>query len=173
MNHQIPGIVVVGELNPYGVDPRYALYDEPKQASGYRLRTLVMGLRRTTYFRLKKVNLCTGIWSAKAAREAAHALLVEHANQTDDTLILLGRKVVGAFFCGPDGLDPRDTPQPFTRSFCRYSVVGGSTTERERENLVILPHPSGLNRSWGEPGAFERARALLREACPGVPWGEA
>ncbi len=29
---------------------------------------------------------------------------------------------------------------------------------------VVLPHPSGLNRFWNRPGAFEGARELLREA---------
>ena len=32
------------------------------------------------------------------------------------------------------------------------------------KNRIVLPHPSGLNRMWGEPGAFDRARAVLREA---------
>lgn len=31
----VPEIVLVGELNPYGADPRYALYDLPVRASGY------------------------------------------------------------------------------------------------------------------------------------------
>jgi hypothetical protein len=29
---------------------------------------------------------------------------------------------------------------------------------------VILPHPSGLSRAWHAPGAYDRARAVLREA---------
>jgi len=37
--------------------------------------------------------------------------------------------------------------------------------------LVGLPHPSGRCRVWSDVTARPRARALLRELCPGVPWG--
>ena len=38
--------------------------------------------------------------------------------------------------------------------------------------FVVLPHPSGLSRAWNEAGAYERARALLREVSPEIRWGE-
>lgn len=140
-------VVLVGELNPYGADPRYALYDEPPQSAGGRMRRLVCGLPRREYLRLGRVNLCAGKWSTPAARERARILsdMAEHP-----AFVLLGRRVARAF-----GTDL----EPF--AWRRF----------ESATLVALPHPSGLCRVWNEPGAFERARAVLREACPEVPWG--
>lgn len=170
--------VLIGELNPYGADPAMALYPLPEGSSGGRLQRLVCGLRRSTYCDLPRYNLCDGKWSAPAARERANELLRMHAGEDrDDRLVLLGRKVVGAFFGGgrfrgEEGLHAADWPAPFTRDYMRYAPLGGRATEREPENLVILPHPSGLCRVWSERGAYARARALLRQACPSVPWGE-
>jgi hypothetical protein len=36
--------LLLGEANPYGGDPRYALYPEPEGSSGWRLCHMVMGL---------------------------------------------------------------------------------------------------------------------------------
>jgi hypothetical protein len=138
-------LVIVGEANPYGADPYFALYHLPRNASGNRLREIV-GLTDHRYEKLPKVNLCPSRWSMKVARERAVALLGAH-----DTLILLGAKVRSAF----------DGPAPF--------AVGSPS---EGKLLVGLPHPSGLNRAWDEPGARDRARSLLREHVPQVPWGE-
>ena len=166
-------IVLVGESNPYGEDPRYALYDEPKNFAGGRLRRLIFGLRRTHYFgHTDRYNLCTGPWSVLRARERANEILRAHASEVrDDTIVLLGRKVVGAFFGGPESLAESDWPRPFTYDHLRYAPLGGCATKRERENLVILPHPSGRNREWNTPGAFERARGLLKLGEPDIPWG--
>lgn len=141
-------LVVVGETNPYGMGARYALYDKPDNASGAKLRR-IFGLRRTTYFRLHKVNLCTGKWSLRRARERAAELLAEYP---DADFILLGRKVTIAF--GLEGVRP-------------FSLF--STPIRA---YVALPHPSGLCRTWNEPDAVQRARKLLRALRCTVPWGE-
>lgn len=164
-------IVIVGESNPHGESPDHALYCWPVNSAGWRLQSKIMGVSRATYIGFHRHNLCVGQWSTPTAREEAQQLLKLYADQTDYTLILLGRKVVEAFFCGPGALDKQGAPKPFTRDFLRYSVLGGHTTVRERENLVILPHPSGRCSAWNEPGTYERARALLREACPSVTWG--
>lgn len=140
------GLVIVGEANPYGGDPRFALYHLPRNASGNRLRE-IMGLPDHAYEQLTKVNLCPRAWSMKVARARAHEL---HQSAAGGVLVLLGAKVRDAF----------DGPDFFTVGRC----LDGRT-------LVTLPHPSGLNRMWSEPGARERARALLREVAPEVPWG--
>jgi len=148
-------VLLVGEMNPYGADPRYALYDEPASSAGGRMRRLVCGLHSRTYLRLGRANLCTGKWSAPAARDRSGAML---SDNLDVVFVLLGRKVADAFgFWNPGRVfDPfTQVPKP----------VGG-------HGYVALPHPSGLCRVWNEPGAFERARSLLRDACPDVPWGE-
>ena len=133
--------LLVGELNPYGADPKYALYPLPEGASGDRLCRLVMGLQRAEYLRrFDRVNLCVGKWSMRAARVKS----AEIECQTPRTLVFLGRKVATAFNSGHH--------PPFS-----IVEVGGI-------RAVLLPHPSGLCREWNEPGAFDRARAVLREA---------
>lgn len=165
--------VFVGELNPYGGNPDHALYCRPRGSSGERLQRLVCGLHAETYLGFPRYNLCTGKWSAPSARAAANEILAAHVNrERHDVLVLLGRKVVGAFFGGPFALHPDDWPGPFETDFLAYAPLGGRATEREPDTIVALPHPSGLCREWNAPGAFERARALLRRTCPDVPWGE-
>lgn len=146
--------IVVGEMNPYRLDPRLALWDEPDRASGARLRR-IFGLHRHGYrWGLDRRNLCVGKWNDGKAREAASAIAAElrpGAETPYDQLpiVMLGRKVATAF-----GLSRLD---PFTAS----------------GRFVAIPHPSGLCRDWNAPGAVERARVVLRAAIPDVPWGVA
>lgn len=133
--------LLVGELNPYGADPKYALYPLPEGASGDRLCRLVMGLQRAEYLRrFDRVNLCVGKWSMKAARSEAQRIYDDPPRR----IVLLGRKVAAAFGFGA-------AAPPFS------SMRAGEAA------IVLLPHPSGLCREWNEPGAFDRARAVLRE----------
>lgn len=143
-------IVLVGELNPYGSDPRFALYDEPKHSAGGRLRRMVLGLPRRIYFGelFERGNLCVGRWSATAARAQAARVLEE---RPDATIVMLGRKVAGAF-AAASGVP---VLAPCTR-------VG---------RLVSIPHPSGLCRAWDRPETLPRVRALLAESCPHIAWG--
>lgn len=135
-----PKPLLVGELNPFGADPYYALYPLPSGSSGGRLARL-LGLSMTAYLRrFDRANLCTGSWSAPAARAAAAEL-----RRREGKIVLLGAKVRGAF-----GLDL----EPFS----------------VQDRFVVIPHPSGLNRAWGEPGARDRLRRLFAEQ--GLPVGE-
>ena len=152
-----PPVVVVGEMNPYGGDPRYALYDEPVGSAGGRLRRLVFGLRSDTYHRrTRRFNLCTGVWSTAKARASASRILGLCGQ--DDTVVLLGRKVAAAF--GLDHLAP----------FTSKAIVHEDRKLALR--YVLLPHPSGRCRGWNEPGAYELAREMLSAVRPDVPWGE-
>lgn len=141
-----PVIVLVGELNPYGPDERYAFYDEPVHSAGGRLRRKVLELPRRIYFGdgFRRHNLCHVKWGAVAARERARVL---RETYPDALLVLFGRKVAAAFGHGD--------LEPFTAA----------------NKVVVLPHPSGLCRVWDEPGAFERARTVLRGVAPHIPWG--
>jgi hypothetical protein len=131
--------LLVGEANPYGGDPYFALYPEPDGCAGQRLCKLVMQLDCSEYLaRFDRVNLCPRTWSMKLARERASAYRVA---ELPERIVLLGAKVTRAF-----GFEYA----PFTR--------------RLSSRFVILPHPSGLSRAWYEPGAYERARSVLREA---------
>lgn len=69
----------VGEQNPYQRTAehanRYALYPEPRRASGGRLCFDIMGLDARTYLRrFDRVDLCHPAWSIRAAREQAWQL---------------------------------------------------------------------------------------------------
>lgn len=88
--------------------------------------------------RFERVNLCDGKWSMPKARERARKLWWERGA---GVIVLLGSKVCAAF---GEPFEPFTIPSGMTR-------------------LVILPHPSGLCRLWQEPGAYDRARAVLRE----------
>lgn len=147
-------IVIVGELNPYGGDPYFAMYCDPPASAGGRMQRLVCALERHDYLELGRVNLCVGKWSRPAALHKADEIM---AQPDLKTLVLLGRKVTAAFF-----LD--DQPQPFNHALL-------SPDGRRAISCVVLPHPSGLNRLWNEVGAFDRARDLLRFVVPDVPWG--
>lgn len=148
-----PGLVIVGELNPYGANHEFALYHLPRKASGNRLREH-LGLSDAAYEALDKVNLCEGEWSIKDAREVA-----EKISMWSDVVVMLGAKVKHAFWTS----FRNDVPPPifpFEAMLwlsCRY---------------VYLPHPSGLNRAWNDPSARTRARELMSAVAPWVPWGQ-
>lgn len=139
--------LLVGESNPYGSDPSFALYPLPERASGWRLCKLVMGLERGAYLRaFDRVNLCTGKWSMGEARDKAQEI---RDSRRKAPIVLCGAKVSEAF-----GMDF----YPFTVSDT-FDLHGMHV-----RRFVVLPHPSGLSRAWNEPGAFDRARAVLTEA---------
>lgn len=135
-------LVLVGELNPYGSDPQFALYHLPRHASGNRLRE-ILGLNDSAYEAIDKINLCTRRWSMKTARAEAWMMMLKY-----DRLVLLGAKVRDAFE-GPE--------------FFQMDI---DAPEGHSVQLLTLPHPSGLNRSWNEPGARERARGVMRVFAP-------
>ncbi|MDD5302968.1 MAG: hypothetical protein PHS14_07630 [Elusimicrobia bacterium] len=134
--------LLVGEANPYGASPAMALYPLPEGASGDRLCRLIMRLKRGEYMqRFDRVNLCPERWSQPQARSRAAELLAG----ANDQLVLLGSKVCSGF-----GLEYL----PFTSG--RFA---GSDKQ-----YVILPHPSGLCRTWNNDGAYDMAHAALRAA---------
>lgn len=161
------GPILVGESNPYGASPETALYPLPARASGGRLQRLV-GVRRWRYVEFERHNLCEEPWRIRTARVRASQLMLGNRGRV---LVLLGRKVAHAF-------GEKDTP-PFSLvdvgqgdRYRRQTPSAVPPHESHWTRLVLLPHPSGLNRQWQEPGAYERARRLLRVVCPDVPWGE-
>ena len=138
-------VTIVGELNPYGADPAYALYPLPEGASGARLRD-VLGLTTLGYLgTYARANLCVGRWSIVAAREAAVAILRERRG-----VILLGRRVAAAF-----GL-ARHPP------FSLVSIPVAGSGSMRIVTLALLPHPSGRCREWDAPRAVEKARSCVR-----------
>lgn len=137
-NRTAPRPTLVGEQNPYGDDPHFALYPAPAGCAGDRLCRLVLGMRRAAYLReFDRVNLCDGPWSERDAWDRAERLLGE-AGAGDRRLILLGAKVCGAF-----GVPYR----PF----------------QQVDGMLCLPHPSGRSRAWNAPDAFERGRVAVAQ----------
>jgi hypothetical protein len=165
-------VLLVGEANPYGADPRYALYNEPEHSAGGRLQRKIAGLSQRDYLSLWRTNLCIDGWGLVKARRRADQLLVgpfgADAPQWRpwDVVVLLGRKVAGAFedvagaVC--DGKPRIDLPPWHQRTV----LVHGLPIV-----LAAIPHPSGLNRDWNDRDAFHRARRLLEWVAPDVPWG--
>ena len=134
--------VVVGETNPYGDNPYYAMYPWPDGSAGHRLCSLVLRVPRLRYLDyFDRVNLCRGKWSVVEARKIVSELL----SVPDRRLVLCGSKVSRAF-----GV-------PYEP----YTVVSEKGC-----SLVVLPHPSGLCRLWNEPDSFDRARAAVLSVCP-------
>lgn len=129
--------LLVGEANPYGADPSFALYPEPRGAAGDRLCRKIMGLSGGAYMaRFDRVNLCPEKWRRAEARERAAKLL----EGKHEVFVLLGSKVREAFLGAP----------------CTTGIA-----KLHGKTLVCIPHPSGLCRAWGVPGAYDEARALL------------
>lgn len=136
-------IILVGESNPYGADPYYALYPAPDGCAGNRLCCYILGMHRHVYLEtFDRTNLCEGKWSSKEARQRAHELCMQH-----ERLILLGAKVASAFSM---------VFEPFMRV-----GIADVTKRHPRREALILPHPSGLCRLWHVAGSMQRARDLV------------
>jgi hypothetical protein len=156
-------VLLVGELNPFGANPYYALYHLPRGSSGNRLR-LIMGLSDDAYERrLMKTNLCTGQWDSKRARVNLE-ILVDGLG-SGSAVVLLGSRVRGV---ARRFLRDRFNVDHDLSFFTGLELDSGS----RRRSYVCLPHPSGLCRLWQEPGAVAKARQVLAEFVPWVPWGE-
>lgn len=178
-------ILLVGEDNPYGADPRYALFHKPVGSAGHRLQSKVMGVRaRSSYLSMWRTNLCARRWSIEEAEDRASLLLDGIGACPWTRIILLGSKVLSAFRRASIG---RDTA-PVLSVGTLWSATRLGELERA-QGLVLepfaifessgldlmvmaLPHPSGRCRSWNDPSSVSRARALFRRAAPGVGWGD-
>lgn len=140
---EVDRVLLVGEINPYGSDPRFALYPSPVGSAGHRLAA-ILGMEAREYLRaFARVNLLTTAtrWSTPAGRAAARAL-------THSRRILLGAKV-----CAAHGVPF----VPFT------FVDEHSTTDYGTWRGLILPHPSGINRAWNLASNKALARDLVRD----------
>ena len=147
-------VLLVGEDNPLSIEPDFALYCYPPGCAGYRLRR-ILGLPQQQYLALHRTNLCVGGWSKDQAKKRAFELLSPAAPWR--VIILLGRKVTETF--EKVALDDAPLIAFSTRVCCP-----GMT-------LVSLPHPSGRNAALWNPKARDRARQMMRELVPELPWG--
>lgn len=129
--------VLVGELNPYGPDPRWALWPDPPGCAGGRLCHVVLAMEVLRYLdTFDRVNLCTGRWSKADAQDAARRVMRGWGR-----IVALGAKVAGAF----------GVPfEPFT--------VKSLSVDQDECIVAVLPHPSGRSRIWNGVGSYQRAR---------------
>ena len=153
--------LLVGEANPYQSDPRlaqrYALYPDPPHCAGWNLCHKILQLSEGEYLsRFDRVNLCHRNWSVIEARKKA----VE-VSSDERTFVLFGAKVTRVFAWM---LGHEDNFNPFTWHEESHRVGPLETPTHVVRRYLVLPHPSGLSRAWNEPGAYERARSVLREA---------
>jgi len=148
--------LLVGELNPYGSDPRMALFPRPRLAAGNRLR-LHLGLTDQQYLDLfDRANLCVGKWSTKEARSRALELFAEGYRLGRPAIVLLGAKVSAAFRSAVLKDAYSNSTEACAGFFRVLDAVG--------PKVVLLPHPSGRSRVWNDPTSRDKAREVLREA---------
>ena len=147
-------IILVGESNPYGADPQFALYCYPPHCAGYNLRR-ILGLPQHQYLALHRTNLCPSDWSMREARRRAQLLLADPSAPWR-VIVMLGRKVADAF----------DYDQPF------FTHGIAPRTDGEMK-IISLPHPSGRNAGSWSGNAPKRAREILRDLAPEILWGGA
>lgn len=113
------------------------------------------------YLSTRRTNLCCPAWNLAAARERALELL---DCEPGTLIVALGAKVRDAFH--HPWRDQMPAPKFFT-----FSDHGGDPGTPHHFRVAYLPHPSGRNQIWNDPQTAIRARALLRELAPLVPWG--
>lgn len=137
-------VFLIGEHNPYGSDPRFALYPEPTHSAGGRLCRL-LGMQSGAYLHaFERRNLLTlARWSVPAAREAANRVRAEL--REGDALVLLGARVSSAF------------GYPFAPLAEHRGLVHGAVGYE----VLVIPHPSGLSRAWNDPAMGPRVRAAV------------
>jgi len=143
--------LLVGEANPRGSAPEWALHPEPPSASGGRLAR-ILGLSPDEYLStFRRVNLSARGWRLPEARAAAEAIVL---GGDPGPLVLLGAKVCSAF-----GIPFR----PFTFGRTRLGPYARDRVARVVA-VGILLHPSGLSRYWSDPDSKWNARRVIRYA---------
>jgi hypothetical protein len=137
----VKSILLVGEQNPHGVDPRMALWPYPEHASGGRLAR-ILGLEVRDYLLLNdRVNLCRDAWDRAEALESARRILATRPK--DSGLVMLGRKAEAAF------------GWVYRRYEVRYIQPGF--------HALALPNPSAMCREWNDSRNLDLARTAYAD----------
>jgi hypothetical protein len=135
-------VLLVGESNPYGADPEFALYSRPNGCSGHRLQSRILELQEEQYLAIWRTNLCVGDWNLQAARLRASQLVSDSAPWR--CVIMLGSKVASAF------------------TYQRGILTSGAiATAARRFRVAHLPHPSGRNARFHDERCIETTRSLF------------
>lgn len=136
--------VLLGMNNPLSRRPEHALFPYPPGCTGHRifemLSTKIPDIYRKDYLDgFERVNMLTGSWSMRRARERAPELVERFRGRT---VVVLGQAPRLAL-----GL-PEQLVHPL---------------DRDGVSWRQLPHPSGRNRWYNDPKNREIAASLLAE----------
>lgn len=154
-------ILLLGEDNPQSTRPEHALVPWPDNCAGHRLMARIFGIPEQLYLAMRRTNLCCPTWSVAEARARAAAIL--RNAERDSLIVALGAKVRDAIH---HPYRAAGKPPAFFTATQHGPVCGGGFV-----NVVHLPHPSGRNQIWNDSAQIARARDILREVAPLVPWG--
>lgn len=161
-------ILLVGEVNPYGADPGYALYYEPANSAGGRLQRLIFNVSaRRWYLPMWRTNLCEGAWDMDEALDGAGVVLgLDQAPGPWDVIVALGVSVNSALRRRAFRTLTHLTfwPEPFE------SIALVMATHQV--TVVNLPHPSGRNAAMWTEERITATRDLMRRLVPEIPWGD-
>lgn len=123
--------LIVGEANPYGQDPEYAMYPFPVNSAGGRLCRNVFGLEPREYLRrFDRANLCPMRWDRICAIEVAK--VIRQHSPCGRWHVLCGSKVARAF-----EFEPATAEDPIVTHYRDPDGLGG---------YLVIPHPSGRCR---------------------------
>ena len=142
--------LLLGMNNPLSDDPEYDIYPYPEGSTGWRLwKMLPEGTTRAQYLDMfdRRNLLRAREWHSAEARRAAELLLPDLAGRA---VVVLGTQVRAA-------LDLPQTEPLVWRRCLPYEF-----------NWIAVPHPSGRNCWYNEPGRRDQVGAMLRALAEGV-----
>jgi hypothetical protein len=136
--------ILVGESNPYPCSPLAPDFPNSSGARLLRMINEVATMYPSEYeHAFDRRNLCRRQWSDKVAED--QAVKIHRTLRHGDVVVVLGHKVRRAMRL------PRDL---------KRKIIGGVT-------FYWVPHPSGLNRIYNDPGTRRRVGRLLRRLAHG------
>lgn len=163
--------IILGMNNPYGKDPKFALYPAPERCAGWNLWKMLADYAQANHGEkvwrndyadcFDRRNLLTGTdWNQKEARAAAAPALQSFGGRR---VIVLGAQPAAALelprtWAGQwmDYQIQREVPALFS-DFASSEIVA------DRFSYTCLPHPSGRCREYNVDGMKEKAGRLLYE----------
>lgn len=147
-------LLLLGMNNPLSDDPEFDLFPYPEGSAGWRLWKMLPGsVTRREYLKMfDRMNLLRSReWSQVDARAAAAAIVPKLRGRL---VVVLGTQVRAAL-----GL-PLVRPLERTRTVLPTTPSGDAQVALD---WLAIPHPSGRNRWYNEPGNRERTGAMLLE----------
>lgn len=144
-------VLFIGMNNPLSTNHEYALYPAPERCTGWRVWRMLTEhaeahgfdpIWKAEYVRnIERTNLVIGDWSVRAAREGWTRLRMERDDLSGyGAVLLLGAEV-----------------QRVVLGNTRYPILGQADVRK----FWCIPHPSGLNRMYNDPGVREEAGEIL------------